>query len=132
MEPTLRRATDADLPRIVEIYNSTIPSRLVTADLEPATVEDRTDWLNQRDKERHPVMVFDDSGEVRGWWSLQPFNERAAYDCTAEISVYLDEQVRGRGWVRAQSSQQLLMRARQALTESPAKYLHTTTPARSC
>lgn len=28
-----------DLPRIVEIYNSTIESRMVTADLEPVTVE---------------------------------------------------------------------------------------------
>ena len=38
---TLRDATEADLPAIVEIYNATIPGRMVTADLEPVTVESR-------------------------------------------------------------------------------------------
>ncbi len=28
-----------DLPRIVEIYNQAIPTRLSTADLEPVTIE---------------------------------------------------------------------------------------------
>ena len=35
---TIRDATEADLPAIVAIYNSIIPGRMVTADLEPATV----------------------------------------------------------------------------------------------
>ena len=34
-----RDAVLDDLPGIVAIYNSTVPSRLVTADLEPVTVE---------------------------------------------------------------------------------------------
>jgi len=40
-----RAATEADLPAIVEIYNSTIPGRMVTADLEPVTVESRRAWF---------------------------------------------------------------------------------------
>lgn len=31
-----RKAVHVDLPRIVEIYNQIIPSRLATADLEPS------------------------------------------------------------------------------------------------
>jgi len=38
---TLRDATEVDLPAIVDIYNSVIPGRMVTADLEPVTVESR-------------------------------------------------------------------------------------------
>ncbi len=36
-EPTLRIASLEDLERIVATYNATVPSRLVTADLEPLT-----------------------------------------------------------------------------------------------
>lgn len=97
MESLLRPATEHDLPRIVEIYNSTIPLRTVTADLEPVTVDERMAWLTGRDGARHPVMVFQEDDEVAGWWALQPFNERAAYDCTAEISIYIDQRFRGRG-----------------------------------
>lgn len=45
MSIEMRHATLEDLPRIVEIYNSTIESRLVTADTEPVTVESRTEWF---------------------------------------------------------------------------------------
>ena len=38
-EFNLRNATEHDLPAIVAIYNATIPSRMVTADLDPVTVE---------------------------------------------------------------------------------------------
>jgi len=36
-----RIATISDLPSIVEIYNATIPSRMVTADLDAVTVASR-------------------------------------------------------------------------------------------
>ena len=39
----VRDATWEDLSRIVEIYNSSIPGRLATSDLEPVTVESRRD-----------------------------------------------------------------------------------------
>lgn len=34
-----------DLPRIVEIYNQAIPTRLSTADLEPVTIESKKHGL---------------------------------------------------------------------------------------
>lgn len=38
-------ATHDELPRIVEIYNEIIPSRLATADLEPVSVASRENWF---------------------------------------------------------------------------------------
>lgn len=37
---TFKNATLEDLPTIIEIYNSTVPGRMVTADTEPVTIED--------------------------------------------------------------------------------------------
>ena len=92
----MRPATDIDLTRIVEIYNSTIPARLATADLEPVTVEDRREWFEKHSHSR-PILVEEVSSEVAGWLSFESFYGRPAYHLTAEISLYLDSRFRGQG-----------------------------------
>ena len=69
----IRDAVEGDLPAIVEIYNSTIPGRLVSADLEPISVRDREDWFRAHGPERRPLWVADEGGEVAGWLSLGDF-----------------------------------------------------------
>jgi phosphinothricin acetyltransferase len=93
----MRDATEKDLPAIVEIYNSTIPGRMATADLEPVTVESRLPWLRAHDPARRPLWVEERGGRVVGWISLQDFYGRPAYAATAEVSVYVDARERGRG-----------------------------------
>ena len=45
-----RVARPEDLPLIVDIYNSTIASREVTADTEPVSVASRQQWFDDRSK----------------------------------------------------------------------------------
>ena len=93
-----RDATNSDLAKIVEIYNTTIPSRMVTADTEPVTVESRQKWFDEHSPTRRPLWVIeDDSKAIIGWVSFQSFYGRPAYDSTVEISIYLDPDQRGRG-----------------------------------
>jgi L-amino acid N-acyltransferase YncA len=93
-----RLATLADLPRIVEIYNSTVPSRQVTADLEPVTVKSRIDWFHAHQPETRPLWVVEADAEVLAWLSFSDFYGRPAYGHTAELSLYVDASVRRRGW----------------------------------
>lgn len=94
----LRAARRADLPAIVAIYNATIPSRLVTADLDPVTVEGRAAWFSAHSGDRRPLWVLEtDAGEIVAWLSLQDFYGRPAYARTAEVSVYVREGARGQG-----------------------------------
>ena len=92
-----RNATLADLPRIVAIYNATIPSRMVTADLEPVTVESRLPWFEQHNAGSRPLWVVESEAQVVAWLSFSSFYGRAAYDKTAELSVYVDERTRRQG-----------------------------------
>jgi len=92
-----RIATRADLPRIVAIYNATVPSRMVTADLEPVSVESRLPWFEQHTPALRPLWVVERSAEVVAWLSFSSFYGRPAYDKTAELSVYVDERARGEG-----------------------------------
>ena len=92
-----RIATRDDLARIVEIYNSTVASRMVTADLEPVTTQSRVRWFEEHSPDFRPLWVAQCDGELAGWLSFSSFYGRAAYDKTVEISVYVDERFRGRG-----------------------------------
>jgi phosphinothricin acetyltransferase len=92
-----RVARLADLPRIVAIYNATIPSRLVTADLEPVSVESRMPWFEQHATRDRPLWVVERAGEVVAWLSFSSFYGRPAYAGTAEVSLYVDERWRRRG-----------------------------------
>jgi L-amino acid N-acyltransferase YncA len=69
----LRDATTENLPAIVEISNSTIPTRVSTADTEPVSVESRSAWFGEHEPSRRPIWVIEDEGEVVGWLSWSYF-----------------------------------------------------------
>jgi len=94
---TIRDATEADLPAIVAIYNSIIPGRMVTADLEPVTVASRLPWLQAHDPAKRPIWVAEENGEVCAWLSFDTFFPRAAYDGTLMIALYVAEKHRRAG-----------------------------------
>ncbi|ASA19618.1 GNAT family N-acetyltransferase [Paenibacillus donghaensis] len=94
---TIEDALQTDLPAIVEIYNSTVGGRVVTADLEPVSVRDRQRWFSKHNSHHRPLWVLRQNGEVAAWFSFQSFYGRPAYNGTAEISVYVSEKFRGSG-----------------------------------
>ena len=100
---THRLARRDDLPTIVDIYNSTIASRDVTADTEPVSVASREHWFAEHTPERRPLWVVhaaddrSDAPEVIGWMSYSNFYGRPAYSGTAELSIYIAERWRGKG-----------------------------------
>jgi L-amino acid N-acyltransferase YncA len=90
MELSIRLATEADLPAIVDIYNQSIPGGWSTADTTPIAVEDRVEWFRKFDSTRRPIWVTEVNGEIAATMYLSSFYAgRPAYDATAEISVYI-------------------------------------------
>lgn len=101
MEYHFRDARPEDLPAIVAIYNSTVASRAVTADLEPVSVASREAWFDAHTPQRRPLWVAEQAGELTGWLSLSDFYGRPAYAASVEVSIYLAESARGQGLGRA-------------------------------
>jgi|ERR1035437_3530239 L-amino acid N-acyltransferase YncA len=93
---TIRSADEDDLPAIAAILNAAIATRIATAQLEPVDLADRRAWLQSHDA-RHPVWTAIDESGVAGWLSVLPWSERAAYDGTAELSVYVSPDRHGGG-----------------------------------
>src|SRR5437660_1772945 len=96
----IRDALESDLPSIIDIYNATVPTRMVTAELDPTTVEARLPWFREHSPNQHPFWVAESDGRVIGWLDFKKFLPRCAYRGTAEISVYVDEKLRRRGVAR--------------------------------
>lgn len=90
-------AKQEDLQKIVATYNSTVPSRLVTADLEPVSVESKQAWFDAHSASRRPLWIITIDENYAGWMSFNSFYGRPAYDGTVEVSIYLEENVRGKG-----------------------------------
>jgi L-amino acid N-acyltransferase YncA len=114
---TIRHATETDLPTIVAIYNTAIPSRMATADLEAVSVESRLAWFKGRSPSQRPLWVIEVDGVIAGWLSFQSFYGRPAYSKTAEISIYIAP-----NFHRCGLGRQLLA---QAIRESPNLGLKT-------
>lgn len=97
-ELTYRDALPPDLPKIVEIYNSTIASGMVTADTAPVSVASKQQWFQEHHPSKRPLWIVEDPDHsIVGWLSLHSFYGRPAYEATVEISIYLGESQRGKG-----------------------------------
>ena len=99
---TVRPATPADLPGILDIYNEAVLNTTATYDHEPRTLEHRTQWFEERQRDNYPVFVaVEKDGPVVGWSALNPFHARIGYRFTSENSVYVAANRRGQGIGRA-------------------------------
>lgn len=90
-----RIAKQIDLPAIVDIYNQTIDSRMVTADTEPQSVASKQAWFDSHTDTR-PIYVVEDNEQVVAWLSFKSFYGRPAYNGTVEIAIYVDSNQRGK------------------------------------
>ena len=93
---TVRAAEDGDLPAIADIYNDVVLNSTATFDVEPWTPEGQQRWLSEH---RHPyvVLVAEQAVEVVGWAALKAFASKPAYRFTAENTVYVLAEMRGKG-----------------------------------
>ena len=93
-----RQARRGDLPRIVDIYNASIPSGRSTGDIEPVRVETTVEWFRSHQAGNRPLWVLGCERTIVGWAGLCSFYGRPAFEKTAELSVYVAPEDQGRGF----------------------------------
>jgi phosphinothricin acetyltransferase len=94
----VRPAAFDDLPGILEIYNDAVLNTTATYDYEPRTLEHRIAWFEDHVKHDYAVLVaVNETGRVVGWSALNRYHERMGYRFTAENSVYVAADQRGKG-----------------------------------
>lgn len=97
---TIRLATKADIPAMMDIYNQAIVRQGITADLIPKTLENREAWFAEHENdEQHPLFAYvNEAGMVVGYGYLGIFIDREGYDQVAELSYYFDNAAQGQGY----------------------------------
>ena len=92
----IRQATPADLPRILEIYGPYVENTAISFEYTVPTPE----AFAQRFltiTARFPWLVWEENGAILGYaYGSAPF-ERAAFQWSAEASIYLCPEAKGRG-----------------------------------
>jgi phosphinothricin acetyltransferase len=95
---TIRRGEARDVAGIVEIINHYILHTPITFDVEPYTVDTRMPWFQQFSAGGcYQLFVAEREGRVLGWACTGPFRAKAAYETTAETSVYVAPDEVGKG-----------------------------------
>ena len=93
----VRDARAEDLPGILAIYNDVIATSTAIYRDEPATMEDRLQWLTARQAAHQPVLVAVDGSDVLGFASFGDFRPWPGYRYTVEHTVHIRAGQRGRG-----------------------------------
>jgi phosphinothricin acetyltransferase len=97
MEYTTRLANLGDIPSITKIFNQGVEAKIATFETKFRTVEDMNNWFSSRGERYKVLVVTDEAGTVHGWASLNVFNSRCCYSGVADMSVYVEKEMRGRG-----------------------------------
>jgi L-amino acid N-acyltransferase YncA len=93
----IRRAREADLSTLTEIYNSAVKTTTFTGHLAALTVDERRLWWDSHTDPRYPILVAEANGDIHGYASLSSWYELPVYTLTAESSLYLAPGAQGRG-----------------------------------
>lgn len=93
----IRRGHVDDLPELMEIYNEAVRNSVATFDMVEKDMADRQKWFEDHERDPYLLLVEEIDGKAVAYATLSQYRERAAFDPTVEISIYIDSEHRGMG-----------------------------------
>lgn len=93
---TIRNATLADAPRILEIYAYYVEHTVITFEYDVPSLAEFEGRMRDI-MQKYPYLVIERDGRIEGYAYAHAFVGRAAYDWAAELTIYLDHDVRRGG-----------------------------------
>lgn len=97
MKETIRMATKEDAKAILAIYAPYVKETAITFEYEVPTLENFEARISQT-LARYPYLVAEnEQGDVIGFAYAGVYKERAAYDWSCEVTIYLAQGMESRG-----------------------------------
>jgi phosphinothricin acetyltransferase len=96
----IRSADATDVPRVLDIYTHYVEQTAITFECDTPTLDEFAGRMSAT-QQRYPYIVVEDGGGVEGYAYAGPLKDRAAYDRSCEVSIYLARESRGKGYGRA-------------------------------
>ena len=92
MGPVIRLVTESDAVQIQALYAPYVLHTAISFELEPPTVEDMQQRI-VKTLPRWPWLVCEHEGEILGYVYAGRHRDRAAYQWSVDVSVYIAERV---------------------------------------
>ena len=89
MKDLIRFVRNQDAARILEIYAPYITDTVISFEYDVPSLADFTARV-KKISSKYPYLVYERDGVVIGYAYASPYIERAAYDYTVDLSVYVD------------------------------------------
>ncbi len=93
---TLRIATEKDAAALSRIYKYYVENTAISFEYIAPDEAEFSQRITHK-LEAYPFIVAEDDGKVVGYAYASRFRDRAAYDWSCELSVYIDKNYRGNG-----------------------------------
>lgn len=93
----IRNAEERDLDSIKDIYNDAVENTLAIWNEQTVDRENRKQWWETRLSAGFPVLVAEENGNTAGYASYGAFRPFEGYRFSAELSIYVDKMIRGKG-----------------------------------
>lgn len=93
---TIHSAVPADAPRLLEIYSYYVEKTAITFEYDVPSVEEFESRIRNTLK-KYPYIVIEKDDRIIGYAYAGTFINRAAYDYSAEVSIYVDIDYHGHG-----------------------------------
>ncbi len=90
------KMTEADLSKVLDIYNGYVLNSTATFHTQALSTEEMREIVFFAE-DRYGTFLIKRGEEICGYVLLCPFKKREAYNRTAEVTVYLKENLVGRG-----------------------------------
>ncbi|WP_105118479.1 GNAT family N-acetyltransferase [Streptococcus suis] len=92
----IRSAQIEDAADLVAIYAPYVEGTAITFETEVPTVAEFASRI-KKTLEKFPYLVAEEEGALVGYAYASTYKDRAAYDWTVELSVYVAQEARGKG-----------------------------------
>jgi L-amino acid N-acyltransferase YncA len=92
----IREAAVDDAARLLEIYAFYVEKTAITFEYDVPSLEEFRGRIAHI-KERYPYLVIERNGVIEGYAYAGVFKDRAAYDRSCEMTIYLDREAVGEG-----------------------------------
>lgn len=92
----IRTATPDDAPTILAIYSHYVLNTAITFEIDVPSLSEFRGRITQT-LSKYPYLVAMRDGSIVGYAYAGPFKERAAYDHSVELTIYLSPDERGQG-----------------------------------
>ena len=96
----IRSAAAEDAGKLLHIYAYYVENTAISFEYTAPTVHEFESRIVHT-LEKYPYIVAEEDGAIIGYAYAGPLKDRAAYDCSCEVSVYVDRHFKGKGYGRA-------------------------------